>query len=123
MRDAVRCPEATVFRTIKSSREIDALFGTGSRAAGSHVMVLARPTPQERGPEGRVAFIAGKKLGSAVSRNRCKRVMREAARRAGAPWRGLDVALVARPSVVTAASDHVAAEVGSLVRRLLERQQ
>jgi ribonuclease P protein component len=47
-------------------------------------------------------FVAGKKLGGAVMRNRCKRVLREAVRRAGGPWDGHDIALVARAKAATA---------------------
>ena len=46
--------------------------------------------------DGRVAFIAGKKLGNAVWRNRAKRRMREACREVGGPFPGYDVAFVAR---------------------------
>jgi RNase P protein component len=35
-------------------------------------------------------------------RNRCKRVLRDAVRRAGGPWDGFDVALVARAKAATA---------------------
>ena len=48
---------------------------------------------------GRVAFIAGKKLGNAVWRNRAKRRMREACRQAGGPFPGYDVAFVARKRI------------------------
>ena len=48
---------------------------------------------------GRVAFIAGKKLGNAVWRNSAKRRMREACRSVGGPFSGYDVAFVARKRV------------------------
>lgn len=48
---------------------------------------------------GRVAYIAGKKLGSAPQRSRAKRRLREAARIAGAPWYGHDVLLVAKQGI------------------------
>lgn len=85
-------------RTIRSSSEIDALFRTGSKATNKFVLIMSRATPEERGPEGRVAFVAGKRLGGAVVRNRAKRVLRAAAARLGAPWEGYDVVMVARPS-------------------------
>lgn len=89
-------------RTLKAPSEIDALFKTGRRGSTDLIVVLSAITPIRRGPEGRVVFVAGKKLGGAVVRNRCKRVLREAARRAGGPWDGYDVALVARVKAATA---------------------
>ena len=91
--------------TIKSSREIDRIFRSAKRAAHPLVLALATLTPEERGPTGRVAFIAGKKLGGAVLRNRCRRVLREATRRAGGPWAGWDVVLIARADTPTAGTE------------------
>jgi len=88
--------------TIKSSREIDSVFREAERSAHPLIIVLARETTLGRGHEGRVAFIAGKKLGNAVLRNRSKRVLREAMRRCGGPWDGLDVLLIARQRTATA---------------------
>jgi len=84
--------------TIKSSREIDTVFREAKRSAHPLIIVLATQTPEGRGRTGRVAFIAGKKLGNAVVRNRSKRVLREAARRCRGPWDGYDVLLIARPA-------------------------
>lgn len=90
--------------TIKASADIDNLFKAGRRGASGLMLVLWLDTPEARDPKtGRVLFVAGKKLGNAVVRNRCKRLLRETASRAGAPWPGLDVAFVARPGLPTAA--------------------
>jgi ribonuclease P protein component len=89
--------------TIKSTREIDTIFRTATRVAHPLLIALIARTPEGRGQSGRVAFVAGKKLGGAVLRNRCRRVLRESARRAGAPWATRDVVLVARPGTATAA--------------------
>jgi ribonuclease P protein component len=62
-------------------------------------------------------FVAGRKMGDAVMRNRCKRVLREACRRAGGPWPGLDVALIARPGVATAPFKDVDSALASCLRR------
>jgi ribonuclease P protein component len=92
-------------RTLKAPSEIDALFRSGRRGSTGLVLVLSVQTPQRRGPEGRVVFIAGKKIGGAVVRNRCKRVLRESVRRCGGPWGSFDVAVVARTTTATAAPD------------------
>lgn len=80
--------------TIKRKEEIERLFRTGRRSSSSLITVIELSDTQS--PLGRCAYIAGKKLGSAPLRNRCKRVMREAARELGAPWPGHDVVFVAR---------------------------
>lgn len=98
-----------MLRTIKSAREIDVLFRDGDRVATPYVVVLVAPTPARRGRDGRVVFIAGKKLGSAVVRNRSRRVLREAVRQAGGPWSGRDVATIARPSTAGSGPEEVAA--------------
>lgn len=102
--------------TIKSSREIDRVFRTAHRASHSLVIALAAPTPLGRDLHGRVAFVAGKRLGGAVVRNRSKRVLRAAAREAGAPWAGYDVVLIARPSTAKASSHAVARSIEGAVR-------
>jgi len=103
--------------TIKSSREIDEIFRTATRVAHPLLIALISDTPEGRGPEGRVAFIAGKKLGGAVMRNRCRRVLREAARRAAAPWAGHDVALIARPGTAVASVPELDRALVSVLER------
>lgn len=103
--------------TIKSSREIDTIFRTATRVAHPLLIALIAQTPEGRGPSGRVAFIAGKKLGNAVLRNRSRRVVREAVRRAEGPWPGYDVALIARPRTATASRAELDAAMSSLTSR------
>ena len=87
--------------TIKSSREIDTIFRGAKRVAQSLLIVLVARTPEGRGRAGRVAFIAGKKLGGAVLRNRDRRVLRASVRRVGGPWAGWDIVLIARTTTAT----------------------
>ena len=103
--------------TIKSSCEIDAVFRDGARATSQDVIALVRTTPCGRGPTGRVAYIAGKKLGGAVVRNRSKRVLRAAARRANGPWPGFDVVLVARPGTRSSSPDELDRALRSVLAR------
>jgi ribonuclease P protein component len=103
--------------TIKSTREIDTIFRTATRVAHPTLIALIARTPEGRGPSGRVAFIAGKKLGGAVLRNRCRRVLRETVRRAGGPWAGYDIALIARPGTASASPGDLDAALGSIIAR------
>jgi ribonuclease P protein component len=103
--------------TIKSSREIDTMFRGATKAANPVVMVLVARTPVQRGRAGRVAFVAGKRLGNAVFRNRCRRVLRESVRRCGGPWPEWDVVVVARAKTAATGPD----ELDSAVRAVLER--
>lgn len=104
--------------TITSSSDIDALFREGQRAAHPLLVVLAGPTPAGRPAQGRVVFVAGKRIGDAVLRNRCKRVLRETVRRAGGPWPALDVALVARAETGAARPEALDAALGRALKRL-----
>jgi ribonuclease P protein component len=104
--------------TIKSSREIDVVFREAKRSTHPLLIVLAIQTPEGRGHSGRVAFIAGKKLGGAVVRNRSKRVLREAARRCRGPWAGYDVLLIARPITRDAPCEDLDAALRSRLCRL-----
>lgn len=62
-------------------------------------------------------MVASRKVGSAVRRNRAKRLLREAARRT--PWLGgVDAVLVARPGCATSSEPTVRAEVLELAGAL-----
>lgn len=85
---------------------MERLFREGRRSSSYLLTVLSVDGACAEG-RGRCAFIAGKKLGPAPLRNRCKRVMRECARELEAPWVGHDVAFVARRKIATAPHENV----------------
>ena len=97
--------------TVKAKDQVERLFQRGRRSSSYLVTVIALDRKDEAG---RCAYIAGKKIGSAPVRNRCKRVLREAAREIGAPWEGKDVAFVARRAVAHE-------ERGKLIRVLVKQ--
>lgn len=80
-------------KTIKSRKEFEEVFSGGKRA--NHRFVRVTVLEDGEGVEGKVAFVAPKRLGNAVYRNRCKRVLREAARVCGLPHEGRRVILFA----------------------------
>ena len=89
--------------TIKSSEEITRLFKQGNRFHTAHLTFIVLPQCDHgESSDGRVAFIAGKKLGNAVWRNRAKRRMRAICRDIGGPWKDLDVVFLAKKSITEA---------------------
>jgi ribonuclease P protein component len=104
---------ATVER-LRDGRDIAAVLRARPQRAGRLVVVHLRPGEDEAV---RVAVVASRKVGSAVARNRAKRLLREAARHVA--WRpGTEVVLVARAHCAQAHQDAVSAELADLAARL-----
>ena len=106
--------------TIKPTDEITALFNAGQRVHTDNIMALIQKSCNKRGSSGRVAFIAGKRLGNAPVRNKAKRRMREAAHRLQAPWWGYDVVFVAKKRVVEAGFEGVLRDMERIRQELSE---
>lgn len=102
-------------RTIKSRGDFERVFSRGRRM--SDRLLRVRVAHVGEGHPGRVAFVAAKRLGNAVFRNRCKRVLREAARLSGLPRDGYDVILLSTNATHDSSPD----QVGDALRRMLER--
>jgi len=103
--------------TIKSSDQISEIFNLGVRFSSGEIRIIVKQTDDQRDPSGRVAFIAGKKLGNAVVRNRSKRVMREAARAAHLPAPGYDVLLMATPRTRDVCHEDLRTALGRLLKK------
>ncbi|MDO4536559.1 MAG: ribonuclease P protein component [Coriobacteriales bacterium] len=101
--------------TIKSKRDFEKVF-TGGRRYG-HPLVRATVLVENKETDGRVAFVAAKRLGNAVFRNRCKRVLREAARTCGLPANGADIILFATHKTHDASPLEVSAALEELLRK------
>jgi ribonuclease P protein component len=91
---------------------VQRVFREGSALHGTRVVVFVA----EGG--GRAAFIAGRKVGGAVQRNRARRVLRAALREvAPGGIAGRDVVVVAREAIVGARTQDVVGELGDLLAR------
>lgn len=101
--------------TIKSRQEFEKVFSRGRRYGHPLVRVTVFRVDEETTPK--VAFVAAKRLGNAVFRNRCKRVLREAARTCGLPGYGADVILFATRETFASSP----AEVSAALQKLLKR--
>ena len=102
-------------KTIKSKRDFERVFSRGRRY--NDALLRIRVANNDEGVPGRVAFVAAKRLGNAVFRNRCKRVLREAARDCALPRDGFDVILFSTSQTHDSSPEQVAVAL----RRLLGR--
>lgn len=100
-------------KTIKSRRDFERVFSQGRGYNDSYLRI--RVAPLDEGDPGRVAFVAAKRLGNAVFRNRCKRVLRESARLVGLPKDGYDVIIFSTHRTHNSSPEQVAVAL----RRLL----
>ena len=66
---------------------------------------------------GDAAFVAGRRVGGAVVRNRARRILRAAWREVATDVQGYDVVLVAREAIRGARSHELVAEVDGLLAR------
>lgn len=105
----------SAFNIIKSSQQISDVLSKGKKIQ-SPLLTLFICKATDRDPQGRVAFIAGKKLGNAVWRNRAKRVLRAAFREAGVSIAGQDVIFMAKKSTPEAGSTAVSIEIARLLK-------
>lgn len=98
-------------KTIKSSSEITNIFEHGRRIGVSDFSLIVLRNDNQHDLDGRVAFIAGKKNGNAVWRNRAKRRMRALCFEAGGAFPGYDVIFLARKTVTEAPFDKMSARL------------
>ena len=100
---------------LKSEADVQRVWQQGS--TWTHPLLVLRARPNELG-QTRLAFVVSKKIGKAVSRNRAKRLMREAARGFyPAITPGVDLVLIARPGLVEAPLVQVRDALDSLLAR------
>lgn len=96
--------------------DFERVFHSGKRL--SHPLVRITVLREDEGGSGRVAFVAAKRLGNAVYRNRCKRVLREAARACEMPRDGLSIILFATRGTHEAKPSQVCEALEGLLGRL-----
>ena len=104
--------------TITSSADVTRVFKEGKRfGRGSSALLVLKRTRQH-GLQGRVAFVAGKKLGNAVWRNRAKRRMRAACQRLHGPWQGYDIVFIANKYTTEVEFEKLVADYGRTLSRI-----
>ena len=103
-------------RSITSQADRGAAARTGPRAIGGSPMDKRRSAIQQ--PRVRVGVTAGRTVGTAVYRNRAKRLLREAMRSLlPSITPGLDLILIARPGLVSASLEETRQALLTLLQR------
>jgi ribonuclease P protein component len=106
-----------VERRLRLRRSVDVrrTYDEGTSWAHPLLVLVARPNQLDTS---RVAFVAGRRVGNAVARNRAKRLMREAARALYPRFDpGWDMVLVARRRILSMKTPQVESALASLARR------
>jgi ribonuclease P protein component len=109
---------------LKSSIDFERVRRDGRSHAHPLVVLVARQRDAASSGPARFGFAAGKRLGTAVARNRAKRLLREAARaEAAAVAPGWDLIFIARQPLPRATLGEVKLAVAGLLQRagVLER--
>lgn len=107
----------SVLGTIKSSQEIVLVLKRGKRYSNAVVTIYVMKTHAQCDHYGRIAYIAPKKHGNAVWRNRSKRVLRAAWSLSGVEASGYDLLLMANKTTESVGSTYVATAIKDLAQR------
>lgn len=97
--------------SIKKQEDFDKVFKEGHKKNGKLISVLIR----ESANKSRLGMIVSKKFGNAVSRNRIKRVIREAFNKVVInKVNNIDIVVIPRPIAIQAGLAEISSEIGSL---------
>lgn len=114
---------------IKSNTEISRIFSSNRRYSNQFATFIVESCkdeshetekPSQHDPRGRVAFIAGKKLGNAVWRNSAKRRMREIYRSRPELLQGVNVLFIARSPILKASYSKVLTTCEQTMKRIFD---
>ena len=93
------------------SREVRRVFDEGRSLHGDRVVLFLAPG------SGGIAVVAGRRVGGAVERNRARRILREAWRRAATAGGDEDAVLVARAGIRGSKMQDLVTEMTELLAR------
>jgi ribonuclease P protein component len=100
---------------LRKGKEFDRVFAEGKRLSDGCMLLVYAPNGL---PHSRIGIQAGRKIGNAVTRNRAKRLLREAFRlHQDVLPRGYDFVVVPRPQEEERTLEQVVASLTSLARK------
>jgi len=101
---------------LRRKADFDRLYKKGESAGDRYVVVFAIPNGLE---ESRLAFLASKKVGKSVERNRARRLMKESYRLFSEDIpKGLDVVFIARNTINERKQDEVGRSMQSAWKKI-----
>jgi len=103
---------------VRTRGDFERIYDTGRRLSGRLMTMFIRENDR---PAARLGIAATRKIGSAVVRNRAKRLVRELFRH-NKPTGGLDIVIVPRRELLDAPYDTLEAEFRALLDRRAERR-
>lgn len=106
-----------MLRVQAPGRVVEEIFRFGRRYSRSTITALIYEADPTDPSHGIAVAIAGKRIGGAVTRNRARRVIREAMRLSGGPWGGLRIAIIARKPLNSTSPSEVAAQLSGILRK------
>ncbi|MDR1069634.1 MAG: ribonuclease P protein component [Gracilibacteraceae bacterium] len=102
---------------LRDKRDFSALYNKGRSTGGKYVVLFFR---KNRLGFNRKAFLASKKVGNSVKRNRARRLMRESYRGLESSLlQGYDILFIARNTITT--GEAKCRDVGASMRSLLSK--
>jgi len=101
---------------LRRNRDVQRVYDEGRSWAHPLLVMIVLPNNMDIS---RVGVTASRRVGSAVERNRAKRLLREAVRHLYPEFqsKSWDVMLIARPELVSASEEEVEKALGTLLER------